>query len=78
MIKASLIGPFDRILRVVFGVMLLIVTYAMNITSTWFAAMHVLTIYLWITTMVVWDPFYAVINKCVEIYREHRDLRGEF
>jgi len=78
MTNSALIGPFDRIFRVVIGVMLLIFTYALHLTNTWFAAMHLAAVYLWITTMVVWDPAYAVVYKVIITYREYKNLRGEF
>lgn len=78
MASSALIGPFDRIFRVIIGTMLLIITYTLHLTSTWFAMMHVAAIYLWVTTMVVWDPAYAMIFKFIEVYREYKLMRGDF
>jgi hypothetical protein len=73
-----IIGPYDRIIRVMIGFLVLVVTYALHLSSNLFAIMHILSVYLWITTMIVWDPVYAAVFKIMDIYREYKLMRGDF
>ncbi len=74
----ALIGPIDRIIRVSIGFMILIFAYTLPLPTLDFAELHMVTVYLWVTVMVSWDPFYAIARKIKQARMERRVMSGKF
>ena len=65
------LGMMDRILRFQIGLIILVTAYVSDLTILPFAFMHIVTVYIWLTMLIAWDPFYYVVKfirrKYIEI-----------
>ena len=73
-----LIRPTDRILRSAIGFLLIIIAYTTKMSMDYFATLHICAVYLWATTLVGWDPFYAIVDKIKRVRRRNRIMDGRF
>jgi len=52
---------FDRVTRIILGVLLVVVSFVIALSATWFAIFEIFAIYFLITGMTAWDPFYQLV-----------------
>ncbi len=74
----GLLSPIDRIVRLTIGFMILVFAYTLSLPTLDFAELHMVTVYLWVTVMVSWDPFYAIVHKIRKMRYEERVMSGKF
>lgn len=54
------VGAIERIFRAFSSVFLISLAFIIEPTRTWFAVLHTLSLYLSVTAMTCWDPFYLM------------------
>jgi len=74
----EVVGPVDRIVRAAIGFMILASSFALPLSIFEMTEMFIATIYLWLTGLTRWDPFYAVFYKVYHAYKTSSAIRGRF
>jgi len=74
----QIVGTVDRLIRFTIGFVILIIAYILNFSILHFAELHAITIYLWVSALTGWDPFYAISNQILKFYRTSAAINGRF
>jgi len=72
------VGPIDRLIRAGLGFFILILTYALHFTMEKFLVLHLIACFLWLTALTGWDPFYLLVKRAWEAYRDRAAISGRF
>ncbi|MDH5229422.1 MAG: DUF2892 domain-containing protein [Gammaproteobacteria bacterium] len=56
------VGPLERASRPVLASFLLFIAYTHLLGTIWFVGFNGVAFYLYITALIAWDPFYALID----------------
>ena len=74
----NMVGPMDRIFRSFIGLMGLVTAYSLDLNILDFAIMHIITVYLWVTGLTGWDPFYAITKTAWNSAKDNLAINGRF
>lgn len=72
------VGPIDRLIRGGIGLLILLVTYKLHMTMDKFLILHVIVCFFWLTALTGWDPFYLLVKRVWEAYKDHAAISGRF
>ena len=72
------VGPIDRIFRGFIGLMILVISYSLDLAILDFAIMHIVSVYFWVTGLTGWDPFYAIAKTTWHNAKETMSINGRF
>ena len=68
----------DRGVRTTICALVLIYSFSNPISTTWFATMHVVSIYPFVTGLTGWDPLYSTFSFVKEMHGDYRAIQGDF
>ncbi|MDH5230754.1 MAG: DUF2892 domain-containing protein [Gammaproteobacteria bacterium] len=76
--KSVVISPVSRIVRFFIGFFIALLAYVLPISMFEFAMHHVITLVLWLTAAVGWDPITAIVIGLKKKYEHYTVMAGKF
>jgi len=76
--RTEVVGPIDSMLRIVIGLIILVTPFVLSLSIFDMSKMFGITIYLWVTGITRWDPFYLVTLSLWDKYKTDAAIKGRF
>ena len=76
--KNQVVGPIDCMLRTVVGLIIMVASFVLSLTIFEMTELLGVTIYLWVTAITKWDPFYLIFYSLWEKYKTDAAIKGRF
>ncbi|MDH5259406.1 MAG: DUF2892 domain-containing protein [Gammaproteobacteria bacterium] len=74
----QVVGTIDCMFRGVAGLIILVASFAFSLSIFEMTELFSLTIYLWLTGITGWDPFYAIFYAVWRKYKANSGINGRF
>lgn len=74
----EVVGPVDRVVRAAVGLIILTASFTLQLSIFEMTEFFSVTIYLWLTGLTRWDPFYALFYKLFYAYKTNSAIKGKF
>lgn len=74
----QVVGPIDCMLRSVIGLVIMVASFVLPLSIFDMTKLFGITIYLWVTGITRWDPFYLIVFTLWDKYKTDAAIKGRF